>query len=333
MILEGLFIRLSAAIDSIGAKRVVLDTIEALFSGLQNEGILRAELRRLFRWLKDKGVTAIITGERGDGTLTRRGLEEYVSDCVILLDHRVTDQVSTRRLRIVKYRGTAHGTNEYPFLIDEDGFSVLPVTSLSLQHKVSEERISSGIPRLDAMLEGKGFYRGSTILVSGTAGTGKTSLAAHFVDAACKRGERCLYFSFEESPGQIIRNMSSIGLHLEQWTRKNLLQFHSSRASFYGLEMHLAVIHKLVQDVRPDVVVLDPVGSLMQAGTVQDAHTMLIRLIDFLKLRGITAFLTNLTSGGDALESTDVEISSIVDSWLFVRDIELGGERNRALYV
>jgi circadian clock protein KaiC len=331
--LEGLFIRLAAAIDSVGAKRVVLDTIEALFSGLQNEGILRAELRRLFRWLKDKGVTAIITGERGDGTLTRRGLEEYVSDCVILLDHRVTDQVSTRRLRIVKYRGTAHGTNEYPFLIDEDGFTVLPVTSLSLQHKVSEERISSGIPRLDAMLEGKGFYRGSTILVSGTAGTGKTSLAAHFVDAACKRGERCLYFSFEESPGQIIRNMGSIGLRLNRWTAKNLLQFHSSRASFYGLEMHLAVIHKQVQEAQPDVVVIDPIGSLMQAGTVQDAHTMLIRLIDFLKLRGITAYLTNLTSGDEALESTHVEISSIVDSWLFVRDIELGGERNRALYV
>jgi circadian clock protein KaiC len=331
--LEGLFIRLNAAIDSIGTKRVVLDTIETLFSGLQNEGILRAELRRLFRWLKDKGVTAIITGERGDGTPTRRGLEEYVSDCVILLDHRVTDQVSTRRLRIVKYRGTAHGTNEYPFLIDEDGFSVLPVTSLGLQHEVSGERISSGIPRLDAMLEGKGFYRGSTILVSGTAGTGKTGMAAHFVDAAGKRGERSLYFSFEESPGQLVRNMRSIGLNLEQWTKKGLLQFHSSRASFYGLEMHLAVIHKLVNQVKPDVVVLDPVGSLLQAGSKRDAHAMLIRLIDFLKVRGVTAFLTNLTSGGAALENTDVDISSIVDSWLFVRDIELNGERNRAMYV
>src|SRR5579863_2965454 len=331
--LEGLFIRLNAAIDSIGAKRVVLDTIETLFSGLQNEGILRAELRRLFRWLKDKGVTAIITGERGDGTLTRRGLEEYVSDCVILLDHRVTDQVSTRRLRIVKYRGTAHGTNEYPFLIDKDGFSVLPVTSLGLQHEVSEERVSSGIPRLDTMLSGEGFYRGTTILVSGTAGTGKTSLAASFVDAACQRGERCLYFSFEESPGQLIRNMRSIGLNLEQWTKKKLLQFHSSRATFYGLEMHLAIIHRIVQSFEPKVVVLDPVGSLIQAGNMRDAHTMLIRLIDFLKQRGVTAFLTNLTSGGEALERTDVEISSIVDTWLFMRDIELNGERNRALYV
>ena len=331
--LEGLFIRLGSAINTIGAKRVVLDTIENLFAGLQNQGILRAELRRLFRWLKDKGVSAVITAERGEGALTRHGLEEYVSDCVILLDHRVTDQVSTRRLRIVKYRGTAHGTNEYPFLIDEDGFSVLPVTSLGLQHEVSEERVSSGIPRLDTMLGGEGFYRGSTILVSGTAGTGKTSMAAHFVDAACQRGERCLYFSFEESPGQMVRNMRSIGLNLDQWTRKNLLQFHSSRATFYGLEMHLAIIHKIVAEFEPKVVVIDPVGSLIQAGNRRDAHTMLIRLIDFLKQRGVTAFLTNLTSAGDALEKTDVEISSIVDSWLFVRDIELNGERNRALYV
>jgi circadian clock protein KaiC len=331
--LEGLFIRLGAVIDSIGAKRVVLDTIENLFAGLQNQGILRAELRRLFRWLKDKGVSAVITAERGEGALTRHGLEEYVSDCVILLDHRVVDQVSTRRLRIVKYRGTAHGTNEYPFLIDEGGFSVLPVTSLGLEHEVTEERISSGVPRLDTMLGGEGYYRGTTILVSGTAGTGKTSLATHFVDAACRRGERCLYFSFEESPGQLIRNMRSIGLNLEQWRKKNLLQFHSSRATLYGLEMHLAIIHKIVHEFKPKVVVLDPVGSLIQAGNSRDAHTMLIRLIDFLKQQGITAFLTNLTSGGEALERTDVEISSIVDTWLFTRDIELGGERNRALYV
>ncbi len=331
--LEGLFIRLGAAIDAIGATRVVLDTIENLFAGLQNQGILRAELRRLFRWLKDRGVTAVITAERGDGTFTRHGLEEYVSDCVILLDHRVIDQVSTRRLRIVKYRGTAHGTNEYPFLIDEEGFSVLPVTSLGLQHDVSEERVSSGIPQLDTMLGGEGFYRGTTILVSGTAGTGKTSLSAQFVDAACRRGERCLYFSFEESPGQLIRNMRSIGLNLEQWVKKNLLQFHSSRAMFYGLEMHLAIIHKIVEEFKPQVVVLDPVGSLVQAGNRNDAHAMLIRLIDFLKLRGITAFLTNLTSGGGTLEKTDVEISSIVDTWLLMRDIELEGERNRSLYV
>jgi circadian clock protein KaiC len=331
--LEGLFIRLGSAIDAIGAKRVVLDTIENLFAGLQNQGILRAELRRLFRWLKDKGVSAVITAERGDGVLTRHGLEEYVSDCVILLDHRVTDQVSTRRLRVVKYRGTAHGTNEYPFLIDEDGFSVLPITSLGLQHQVSGERISSGVARLDTMLGGEGFYRGTTVLVSGTAGTGKTSLAASFVDAACRRGERSLYFSFEESQDQLIRNMRSIGLNLEQWTKKKLLQFHSSRATFYGLEMHLAMIHKIVQDFQPKVVVIDPIGSLIQAGNQRDAHIMIVRLIDFLKQKQITAFLTNLTSGGAALERTDAEISSIVDSWLFTRDIELDGERNRALYV
>ena len=331
--LEGLFIRLNAAIESIGAKRVVLDTIEALFSGLQNEGILRAELRRLFRWLKEKGVTAIITGERGDGTLTRRGLEEYVSDCVILLDHRVVDQVSTRRMRIVKYRGTTHGTNEYPFLINEDGFSVLPITSLGLQHSVSNERISSGVPRLDTMLGGEGFYRGSTILVSGTAGTGKTSLAAHFVRAACERGERCLYFAFEESPGQLVRNMRSIGLDLKKSIDKGLLNIHSSRATFYGLEMHLALVHRLAQQFKPDIVVVDPVGSLMAAGSRRDANLMIIRLIDFLKVRGITSMLTSLTTAGEALERTDVDISSIVDAWLLLRDIELGGERNRALYV
>ncbi len=331
--LEGLFIRLNAAIDSIGAKRVVLDTIEALFSGLQNEGILRAELRRLFRWLKDKGVTAIITGERGSGTLTRRGLEEYVSDCVILLDHRVTDQVSTRRLRIVKYRGTTHGTNEYPFLIDANGFSVLPVTSLGLQHGVSSERVSSGVPALDTMLGGQGFYRGSSIMLSGTAGTGKTSLAAHFAQAACDRGERCLYFSFEESPGQLIRNMRSIGLNLSKYADKGLLQIHSSRATFYGLEMHLSMIHKTVEQAEPQVVVFDPIGALIQAGTRGDASAMVVRLIDFLKVRQITTLMTNLTSGGDALERTEIDISSIVDTWLLLRDIELGGERNRAMYV
>ena len=331
--LEGLFIRLGSAIDSVGAKRVVLDTIEALFSGLQNEGILRAELRRLFRWLKDKGVSAVITGERGGGTLTRRGLEEYVSDCVILLDHRVLDQVSTRRLRIVKYRGSAHGTNEYPFLIDEKGFNVLPLTSVGLDYKVSNERISTGIPRLDAMLSGKGVYRGSTILVSGTAGTGKTSVAGHFANAACQRGERCLYFSFEESQDQLLRNFLSIGLDLKQWIAKKLLAFRSSRATAYGLEMNLVAIHKLIQEFQAQVVVIDPVSSLMQAGTSLDTHSMLIRLMDFLKLQGVTAVLTNLSSTGQALEATDVQISSLVDTWLLLRDIELGGERNHAIYV
>jgi len=331
--LEGLFVRLNYAIDSVGAKRVVLDTLETLFGGLSDVDILRGELRRLFRWLKDKGVTAIITGESGDGTLTRHGLEEYVSDCVILLDHRVVDQVSTRRLRIVKYRGTTHGTNEYPFLIDEDGISVLPVTSMGLQHEVSTERVSSGVPRLDIMLGGEGYFRGSTVLTSGTAGSGKTSLAAHFAVAACQRGERCLYFSFEESPGQMLRNMRSIGIDLAPWVKKGLLQFHSSRAAIHGLEMHLATIHKLVRDFQPRVVIMDPIDTLVTAGTRRDATVMLTRLIDFLKIKEITAHLTNLTAASDALGDTDMDISSLVDTWLLLRDLELGGERNRVINV
>ena len=331
--LDGLFIRLGHAIDTIGAKRVVLDTVESLFTGLSNEAILRAELRRLFRWLKDRGVTAVITGERGEKMLTRQGLEEYVSDCVILLDHRVVDQVSTRRLRVVKYRGTTHGTNEYPFLIDEDGINVLPITSVGLRHAVSNERILSGVARLDTMLGGQGYFRGSTILVSGTAGTGKSSLAAHFVDAACRRGERCLYFSFEESPSQIMRNMRSIGLDLEPWTQKGLLRFHSIRSTIYGLEMHLATFHKLAQEVKPRIVVLDPVGAMIQAGDLSDATSMLTRLVDFLKGQGITAMLTSLTSADRAMEKTEVDISSVVDTWLLLRDIELSGERNRAIYI
>ena len=331
--LEGLFVRLNFAIDSVGAKRVVLDTIEALFGGLSNASILRGELRRLFRWLKDKGVTAVITCESGDGALTKHSLEEYVSDCVIMLDHRVTDQMSTRRLRIVKYRGTSHETNEYPFLIDEDGISVLPITSLGLQHTASTERISSGIPRLDAMLGGEGFYRGSTVLMSGTAGSGKSSIAAHFAAAACQRGERCLYFAFEESPGQILRNMRSIGIDLEPWVKKGMLHFHASRAAIHGLEMHLATIHKLVREFKPRVVVMDPVGSLTSVGTREDSNVMLTRLIDFLKMQEITALLTSLTSGDEALEQTNVNVSTLVDTWLLLRDLELDGERNRVMYV
>ena len=331
--LEGLFIRLGHAIDSIGARRVMLDTLDALFSGLKNEAIVRAELRRLFRWLKDRGVTTIITGERGDGALTRHGLEEYVSDCVILLDNRVADQVSTRRLRIVKYRGSSHGTNEYPFLIDDRGISVLPVTSLGLQHTVSDERISSGVPRLDIMLGGKGYYRGSTVLVSGTAGSGKSSLAAHFARATCERGERCLYMAFEESPGQIVRNMRSIGVDLEPLVRSGLLRFQASRAMAHGLEMHLAIIHRLVRDFDPRVVIIDPISNIGARGSRHDATDTLVRLVDLLKCRNITALLTSLTRGGGILEATDAEISSLVDTWLLLRDIELGGERNRAMYV
>ncbi len=331
--LEALFLRLGYAIDSVGARRVVLDTIEALFGGFTNEAVLRAELRRLFRWLKDRGVTAVITGERGDEHYTRQGLEEYVSDCVILLDHRVNDQISTRRLRIVKYRGTTHGTSEYPFLIDERGISVMPVTSLHLDHAVSDERVSSGIPRLDAMLGGEGYFRGSSILVSGTAGTGKTSLAASFAHATAKRGERCLYLAFEESPRQLARNMKTIGLDLEPFMAKGLLRMHASRPTFHGLEMHLVQIHKMVTEFKPHAVVIDPISNFSAAGDTSDAALMLLRLVDFLKSRQITAFLTHLTSGGRAMEATDIGISSIIDTWLLVRDIELGGERNRGLYV
>ncbi len=331
--LEGLFIRLGYAIDKIGAKRVVLDTIESLFAGLPNQLILRAELRRLFHWLKAKGVTAVITGERGDETLTRQGLEEYVSDCVIMLDHRVTEQTSTRRLRIVKYRGSLHGTNEYPFLIDENGFSVLPVTSLGLKHIVSNERISSGITELDDMLEGKGYFRGSTVLISGTAGVGKTSIAAHFAEAACKRGERVLYFSFEESPNQLMRNMLSIGIKLEPWVRKGLLQFQAIRPTLYGLEMHLAVTHKLVNEFKPDIVILDPINTFVVGDKEYEIKTMLMRIVDFLKAKQITALFTSLTSAENNMESSDVGISSLIDTWLLLRDIELNGERNRGMYV
>ncbi|HZW08380.1 MAG TPA: circadian clock protein KaiC [Phycisphaerales bacterium] len=331
--LEGLFIRLGHAIDSIGAKRVALDTLETLFGGLDNAAVLRSELRRLFRWLKDREVTAVITAERGDGTLTRQGLEEYVSDCVIVLDHRVVDQLSTRRLRIVKYRGTTHGTNEYPFLIDEQGISVLPITSAGLKHEASRERISTGVERLDAMLGGEGVYRGSSVLVSGTAGTGKTSLASHFADAACRRGERCLYLAYEESQHQLARNMRSIGLDLTPWIERGLLHFHASRPTAHGLEVHLASIHKLVNELDPQVVIVDPITSFTGAGSPAEAEAMLMRLIDFLKGRGITAMLTSLTHGDDPREHSQVGISSLIDTWILLRDIELGGERNRGLYV
>ncbi len=330
--LEGLFIRLGYLIDSIGAKRVVLDTLETLFSGLKNEAILRAELRRLFRWLKDKGVTAVITAERGDGTLTRQGLEEYVSDCVILLDHRVIEQTSTRRLRIVKYRGTSHGTNEYPFLIDEEGFSVLPITSLGLVHKIYDERISTGVTKLDDMLSG-GVYRGSSVLLSGTAGSGKSSLSAHFANANCSRGEKCLYLSFEESPAQIKRNMRSIGLDLQPWEDKGLLKFIATRPTFYGLEMHLTEIHKIVKRFQPTMVIIDPISNFISAGSEKEAAAMLLRLVDFLKMNGITAVFVNLTTGQQVQEATDMGISSLIDTWILLRDIELGGERNRGMYV
>ena len=331
--LEGLFVRLDHAIRTVGARRVVLDTIESLFAGLKNDTILRSELRRLFRWLKEQGVTALITGERGDGALTRQGLEEYVSDAVILLDHRVHDQVSTRRLRVVKYRGSHHGTNEYPFLIDADGISVLPVSSLALQHEAPLDRVSSGVAHLDEMLSGEGYYRGSTILVSGTAGTGKTSLAAHFLDAACRRGERCLCFLFEESPQQLLRNMRSIGIDLEPWMASGLLQFHADRPSRYGLETHLVTMHQAVADFRPAVTVIDPVTNLMTVGTYTDVQAMLTRLIDHLKTANITAMLTSLMPGQGDIERTETTISSLMDTWIVLANDQVGNRHRRGLYV
>ncbi len=331
--LEGLFIRLGYAIDSIGAKRVVLDTIENLFGGLENHAILRAELRRLFSWLKDKGVTTVITGERGEGKLTRQGLEEYVSDCVILLDHRIENQISTRRLRIVKYRGSLHGTNEYPFLIDADGISVLPVTSLTLSNAVSSKRVPSGIPSLDQMLGGKGFYEGSSILVSGTAGTGKTSISAFFANATCERKERCLFFAFEESPEQIIRNMSSINLNLKKHLKSGLLKFYASRPTMYGLEMHLVVIYKLIKQFKPSVVILDPITNLVTVGGTSEVKSILIRLIDFLQNQQITVMFTALAINNVTHSQADEDISSLVDAWISLQGIENNGERNRGIYI
>jgi len=331
--LEGLFIRLGYAIDAIGAKRVVLDTIEVLFGALPNQTIVRAELQRLFRWLKNKGVTAVITAERGEGTMTRFGIEEYVADCVILLDHRVTEQISTRRLRIVKYRGTLHGTSEYPFLIGKNGISVLPITSLSLDHKVSNKRVSTGIKELDNMLDGKGFYRGSSVLLSGTAGTGKSSLAAAFVDAACSRGERCLYFAFEESTSQILRNMRSIGIDLAPHVKKGLLQFHVARPTHYGLEMHLVTMYDLIKEHNPDVVVLDPITDFFAIGSNAEVKATITRVIDFLKTRQITGFFTSYTSEEEGADQSIVGISSLIDAWISLRNLEINGERHRGLFI
>jgi circadian clock protein KaiC len=331
--LEGLFVRLQYAVDKIGAKRVVLDTLEAIFSGFANSGMLRAEIRRLFRWLKDRGLTTVVTAERGDGSLTRYGLEEYVSDCVIFLDHRVTDQVSTRRLRVVKYRGTSHGADEYPFLIDDQGFSVLPSSSMRLNHTVSNERISSGVPDLDAMLEGKGYYKGTSVLVSGTAGSGKSSLSASLANRSCSDGRKVLYVAFEESFAQAARNMRSIGINLEKHRKSGLLRFEAWRPTQSGLEMHLLRIHKLIEEFDPEVVIIDPVSNLMM-GNPHEVHSMLMRLMDFLKMRQITAMFTSLTEGSrKEFEQTEVGISSLIDTWILVRDIELNGERNRGIYV
>jgi circadian clock protein KaiC len=331
--LDGLFIRLAHAVKSIKAKRVLLDSVEALFSGIADSSILRSELRRLFRWLEDHNLTAIVTAEAGVQTLTRHGLEEYIADCVISLDHRVTDQISTRRLRVVKYRGTAHGTDEYPFLIGENGISVLPITSLVLTHKALTDRVSTGISALDEMTEGKGFFRGSSVLVTGTAGTGKSSLAANFVSAACARGQLCLYFTFEESPSQILRNMRSVGLDLERWVKKGLLNFNAMRPTSTGLEGPLAVIHKLITQLRPGVVVIDPITNLISTSGNYDVKSMLVRLVDFLKVQQITSMFTNLTFAGDPQERTAAAVSSLMDTWIVLRDSKPNGRPRRELYV
>jgi circadian clock protein KaiC len=312
----------------------VLDTIEALFGELPNPSILRAEIRRLFLWLKERGLTTVITAERDKPErLTRHGIEEFVSDCVIVLDHRIRDEISTRRLRIVKYRGSTHGTNEYPFLIDAHGISVLPISSLLLEHPAPAARISTGIERLDGMMGGKGFFRGSSILMSGSAGTGKTSVAAHFVDAACRRGERCVYFAFEESPPQIIRNMRSIGIDLQPWVDQGLLQFRAARPTLGGIEEVLLIIHKEISQFKPSIVVVDPITNLLMVSTISEVRSMLTRLIDFLKTEGITAIFASLTASGGSLEATEADVSSLMDTWLLLKAIEVGGERNRALYV
>ncbi len=331
--LDGLFIRLAHAVKAIKAKRVVLDSVEALFSGIADSAILRSELRRLFRWLEDQKLTAIVTGEAGTHTLTRHGLEEYIADCVISLDHRVTEQISTRRLRIVKYRGTSHGTDEYPFLIGEEGISVLPITSLVLTHKALTDRVSTGIATLDEMMEGKGFFRGSSVLVTGTAGTGKSSVAANFTSAACARGEVCLYFTFEESPSQILRNMRSVGLNLERWVKKGLLHFNAMRPTSTGLEGHLAVIHRLISHSRPSVVVIDPITNLVSVSGSYDVKSMLVRLVDFLKVEQITSMFTNLTFAGDPQERTAAAVSSLMDTWIVLRDSKPNGRPRRELYV
>jgi circadian clock protein KaiC len=331
--LDGLFIRLGYAVDQIGAKRVVLDTLEALFAALPSEGIVRAELRRLFRWLEDRGLTAVVTGERGEGRLTRHGIEEYVSDCVVVLDQRIHDRIATRSLRIAKYRGSAHGTDEYPFLIHARGISVLPITSIGLDHRVTTERVSLGVPRLDAMLGGPGVFRGSSVLVSGTAGSGKTSFAAHAADAACRRGERVLYFAFEESRRQIVRNMRSIGVDLEPWCRAGRLRFHTARPTAFGLETHLVAMHDEIEAFAPDLVVVDPISNLVAVGSTVEVRSMLARLIDFLKSRQTTAVFVNLATGGEPADRTAVGVSSIMDTWILLQVVEVSGERNRCLKV
>ena len=331
--LDGLFIRIDDAVRLIGAKRVAIDTLEALFAAMPNEGILRAEIRRLFRWLKERSLTAVVTGDSGVETLTRLGLEEYIADCVISLDHRIENQIGTRRLRVVKYRGSLHGTNEYPFFIGEDGFSLLPITSLTLEYMAPRERVSTGIQELDRMFKGEGYYRGSSILLSGGPGTGKSSMAAAFVDASCRRNERCMLFSYEESREQIIRNMESIGIDLSQWERKGLLEIHAVRPTLFGLEMHLLNVRKLVDEFRPLMLAIDPITNFTISPTPWEIRPFLTRLVDLLKTDGITTLFTCLIPGGGNIESSQLAISSLMDAWILLRNFETPGERTRLLSI
>ena len=337
--LEGLFIRLEDAIDSIGARRVVIDSIESLFAGITDVGVLRLEIKRLFRWLKVKNVTAIVTGELAQNSYTRHGLEEYISDCIVLLDNRVNDEIAVRRVRIIKYRGSSHGTNEYPFVIDNKGLSVIPITSAGLDQPGTAERVLTGVPSLDALFKGKtgiGYTRGSTVLVSGTAGTGKTSLAAAFAVESCKRGERCLFLSYEESAGQLSQNMESIGFDLDALVHKDLLKIVSTRPSFFGLETHLLDIYKYIEEFKPKSVVIDPLTSLLAEGSPREIHSMITRMIDLLKSKGITGLFTSLVASTAQNDSSgEIGVSSLIDTWIVVRELEesVGKRRIRGLYI
>ena len=335
--LEGLLVRLEHAIDSVGAKRVVLDSLESPFAGIQDAGLLRVEIKRLFRWLKDKQVTALVTGEPGKG-YTRHGLEEFVSDCIILLDNRVKEQIAIRRIRVVKYRGSKHGTNEYPFVIDDEGLSVIPITSAGLDQPGSVDKVPTGIPSLDKLFWGghPGYTRGSTVLASGTAGTGKTSLAAAFAIETCKRGERCIFYSYEESAGQLTQNMSSIGFNLKPWLKKGLLKIVAIRPSFSGLEMHLLDLYKLVDSFKPNSVVIDPLTSLIGEGDEREIRSLITRMIDLLKSKGITTFFTSLVSSSAENDTSgEIGVSSLIDTWIVVREIEedAGRKRTRGLFI
>ena len=331
--IEGLFIRIEMAIEKVKAKRIVLDALDTLFIGLDSQ-ILRSEIKRLFFWLKEKKVTAIITSEVGDIFLTRLGFEEVVADCVIELNNRLNNQISTRRLRIVKYRGSYHSTNEYPFMIDHKGITIFPIISEAPQIIVSNERISSGIKQIDEMLDGRGFYVGSSILVSGSAGTGKSSIAASFIKDVCEKKGTALYCAFEEAPNQIKRNMASIGIFLEPYEKSGNLHFYYSRPTLQTLELHFIAIKKLIKQINPSVVILDPITNLMIENINSDIRTMLTRFVDYLKMEQITVLLTaTLTVSSLELIQSNEGISSMVDTCIMIQEKNIIDSRRRTLYI